>query len=91
MAEVMSYTIVTQSCITCSTPMFLSKQFDDRRQQDKKNFYCPNGHAQAYIESTEDRLRRDVARKADTIARLERENTALKQPKPKRKYVRKKK
>lgn len=47
-----------QECINCSIRWGVSKLFDRQRRGDKKSFYCPNGHPQAYTESEADRLRK---------------------------------
>lgn len=45
----------------------------ERRQRDQKSFYCPNGHGQSYCESTEQKLRAQLAQDAKTRERLETE------------------
>jgi hypothetical protein len=52
--------LVTHECISCGVIFGMTKQFDDRRKQDKASFYCPNGHPAAYVESEADRLRRSL-------------------------------
>lgn len=65
----MSTTVTTEritwfvhECIDCSVRFAVTDFFDDRRRADKKNFYCPNGHSQAYLESESDRLRKQLAK-----------------------------
>jgi DNA repair exonuclease SbcCD ATPase subunit len=46
-----------QTCIECGIRFGVPASFDAQRRRDKRSFYCPNSHPQAYLESEEDRLR----------------------------------
>lgn len=46
-----------QDCIECFMKFLVPKGFSARRQQDKRSFYCPNGHSMSYRESEADRLK----------------------------------
>lgn len=60
-------TFTTITCYKCGIPFGVPDYFRTKRMQDKENFYCPNGHRQAYVESEADRLRRQIEReKANT-------------------------
>lgn len=70
--------MIHQQCVGCAMHWMQPKFFDDQRRRDKKDFYCPNGHAQAYRESEADVLRRErdrlqqrLAQKDDEIRDLE--------------------
>lgn len=73
-------TLVLQDCITCGVQFGVTAQFDRRRLADKQSFYCPNGHAQAYVESEAARLRKQLeqarARATSTADQLEAERKA---------------
>ncbi len=44
---------VTQTCIKCGIAFAMPIEFDAKRREDRKTFYCPNGHPQAYCGETE--------------------------------------
>ncbi len=48
-----------QACPNCGVRFGVPDGYTERRQADKKSFYCPNGHSMSYTESEEDRLRRE--------------------------------
>lgn len=56
-----SVTMVTESCCECGNLFAMTEAFAQQRQSDRARFYCPNGHGQAYLESTEQQLRRRLA------------------------------
>lgn len=71
-------TMVHQQCINCGVHWMMPQYINNQRLKDKGNFYCPNGHSQAYIECEADKLRRErdrlaqrLAEKDDTIKDLE--------------------
>ena len=66
-----SLTFYILDCWNCGVPFGLTNDYDDRRRDDCRTFYCPNGHPQSYSESEADRLRRelDAAREATAEAR----------------------
>lgn len=49
-----------EECYTCGVVFWMPSQFQENRRKDKKNFFCPSGHHQAYIESEADRLRKEL-------------------------------
>lgn len=69
-----------QGCINCSILFWVPKGFTDNRRKDKRDFYCPNGHAMAFTENEADRLRRERDRLKQNEAylqdRLKREQTS---------------
>jgi hypothetical protein len=50
----------TETCPICGIVFAVPAYFRATRQQDKKHFYCPNGHSQSYTESEADRLRQQL-------------------------------
>jgi len=46
-------------CCNCRIPFFIEDHFMEERRQDKRLFYCPNGHGQHYVEGEADRLRKE--------------------------------
>lgn len=63
--------VMWQECINCGVQFATTPFFDERRRADKRSFYCPNGHPQAYTESEADKLRRERDRLKQETARLE--------------------
>ena len=57
-------------CCDCCTEFMLPKRFSDARRGDKKQFWCPNGHAQSYTTSEADRLRGELSKKDAAVAGL---------------------
>ncbi len=46
--------LVTETCYSCGVLFAMVEDFYDHRQQDRKSFYCPNGHSQAYLSGKTD-------------------------------------
>lgn len=63
-----SETFVPVDCPGCGVTFAVTKRFNDCRRENKKDFYCPNGHRMSYTESTADCLRRERDRLAQQIA-----------------------
>lgn len=68
------------TCFECGILFGMPDHYQIKRREDKKTFYCPNGHGQAYFESTADKIRREcdglkqqLAQKDDEIAGWKRE------------------
>lgn len=47
-----TYTLRSQTCCECGVLFGLELGYDDRRREDHKSFYCPNGHSQHYTGKT---------------------------------------
>lgn len=64
------------TCSACGIVYFVPDNFRDKRRQDHKTFYCPNGHNQYFPGETEaERLTRELAaEKQRTRLALAREN-----------------
>jgi len=51
-------------CCQCGVPFGLSDHYAAERSKDHRNFFCPNGHEQAYLQKSEaDQLRDRLAEK----------------------------
>lgn len=54
-----------QTCCNCGLLFAVPNDYDDRRRNDHRTFYCPNGHGQSYrgrseVEKERDRLKREL-------------------------------
>lgn len=54
-------------CSHCGVVFGITDDYEERRRADKANFYCPNGHSQAYGESEADRLRKELEQAKNRI------------------------
>lgn len=54
-------------CANCGVPFGITEEYEERRREDGHNFYCPNGHANAWNSQRQREL--DEAKKA--AARLQ--------------------
>lgn len=55
-------TLVAETCYLCGVPFAMPEALMRNRRGDKRDFYCPNGHSQAYVKSTADTLRDELAK-----------------------------
>lgn len=69
--------LMTESCYLCGVVFAMPSEFRATRLRDKKNFYCPAGHDQYYIENEEDRLRAALEKAEAEAARLKRDKDYL--------------
>jgi DNA repair exonuclease SbcCD ATPase subunit len=54
----------TTNCITCGCHIALESEYYSKRLEDRKEFYCPNGHSQYFSGETEaEKLKRQLADK----------------------------
>lgn len=52
--------LVTETCCGCHVLFAITEELRDRRLEDKKQFFCPNGHSQSYVgETKEEKLRKE--------------------------------
>lgn len=49
-------------CPSCGVIFGIPDDYDDRRRDDGRTFYCPNGHHVSYLETEADRLRKEAER-----------------------------
>ena len=61
------------TCYKCGIYFGLPDHYLKCRREDKADFWCPNGHQQAFTESTADKLRRERDRLQQQMARVEEE------------------
>lgn len=47
-------------CCNCGVPFAMPSRLKTHYLASQENFYCPNGHPQAYVKSTETRLREQL-------------------------------
>ena len=47
-------------CYKCGTFFYVTSEFNSNRLKDKGSFFCPNGHSQADVESTAEKLKKDL-------------------------------
>lgn len=65
-----SFTEVT--CYQCGCLFALESQFNKYRINDKKSWYCPNGHSQSYVGETEaEKLKKELAQEISRRASAE--------------------
>jgi hypothetical protein len=55
-------------CANCGLVFAINTDFEDRRREDGKAFYCPNGHVQSWSETEADRERKKAERLERQIA-----------------------
>lgn len=66
---------VVEHCCNCHVPFAMTRDTYNRRREDHKTFYCPNGHPQVYTGKSElQRAREEIDRQKRTIE-WERERT----------------
>jgi len=69
----MSYTlkadleIIIEECIECGTKFGMTQTLHTWKKENKKSFYCPNGHSMSYTKSEADRLREIIAQKDKSL------------------------
>lgn len=65
------------TCGECGVSYAVLNKFDNDRRRDGRTFYCPNGHARVYRETTEQKRIKDLERQvAAERGRAERAETA---------------
>lgn len=66
-------TLSVYNCATCGIAYGIPTGYDDKRREDGKAFYCPNGHTLVYGDSTTDQLKAERERTARLTARIDQE------------------
>ncbi len=54
---------VTIDCCKCGVTFAVASTLEQSWRYTKAGFYCPNGHSQAFVESTADRIKREMEEK----------------------------
>lgn len=60
---VLSQSFALLTCYKCGCAFAVPQHFRNKRHEDGQSFFCPNGHPQAFVVSTEDRLRAELVEK----------------------------
>lgn len=64
-----SLTFETITCYRCGIPFAVPKNYKSMLVKSEENFYCPNGHCQAYHgESEETKLKRQLQRTQNELS-----------------------
>lgn len=63
MGAALSFThhLETLTCCSCGVEYAVPQRFLEARRDDKREFYCPNGHAQVFRKSRADELAAELA------------------------------
>lgn len=61
-------------CCKCGVSFGMTNQLYEGRKRDREAFFCPNGHAQAFVDSLEEKMRKARDRAIQEQARLAEEN-----------------
>ncbi len=69
----MTAKILVSRCVNCGVQYGVTADFDEERREDKRSFYCPNGHPMSYTENEADRLRRERDNLKQQMGRVESE------------------
>lgn len=56
-------TLKAETCCSCGVTFAMPADLMRNRREDQRQFYCPNGHGQSYIESEAYKLRQQLAAK----------------------------
>jgi hypothetical protein len=60
--------LVVVTCYLCDVPFAMPERLKRQRKQDKRSFWCPNGHEQHYTRNEADDLKDQLAAKEQAIA-----------------------
>lgn len=72
--EIRSYVVVR--CYLCDVSFGLPDTLQQRRRNDGKEWFCPNGHGQVYKETEADRLRKQLETEQRRVIQLRSERDA---------------
>lgn len=68
MSTTMYVTLTTLECANCGVPFGISKDYEQRRREDHREFKCPSGHVNYFPQETDaERLRKQVAQLQTTV------------------------
>jgi len=67
----MNIKIVEETCCTCGSSFWISKDHQKKLIDSEESFYCPNGHGQNYNNSQKDELREKIKFRDRKIKELE--------------------
>lgn len=60
-AEYFTAVLSIMDCGECGAIFGVTREFDSRRRDDGKTFYCPSGHARVYRETEKTKLEKQLA------------------------------
>ena len=71
MSAVLHYTaqLETQTCGECGIEFAAPSWFWKERRENKKGWYCPNGHSRVYRETDSEKVRREMQAQVDAQKR----------------------
>lgn len=72
---VLSVGLYVLDCADCGVVFAITRDYEDRRRKDAANFYCPNGHVNAWSETEATRQRKRADRLAADLQRAEEERS----------------
>ncbi len=63
MSAQLAYTqhLITQTCCTCGIEFGIPEPWNNKRREDHKEFYCPNGHVLTYRDGPLETLKKELA------------------------------
>ena len=68
MSQTKTITLELHECPDCGVVHGVTADYEDRRRQDHRSFYCPNGHRASYRqENREEKLKRQLDYTADRL------------------------
>lgn len=59
--------IVIEECIECGTKFGMTKTLHTWKKENKKAFFCPNGHSMSYTKSEVERLKEIIEQKDQSL------------------------
>ena len=76
-SDIAGTALYLEECYECGTPFAFSQTLELRLRNDKRIFYCPNGHGQFYTRSTREVLAQTQRDRDEAIAARDRAEAAL--------------
>lgn len=55
----------TEECCVCGIVFQVTEGFSEKRSEDGRTFYCPNGHGQSYQDCEDDKIEKLEAKNAE--------------------------
>jgi uncharacterized C2H2 Zn-finger protein len=72
---VLSIDLYVLDCAGCGVIFAVTRDYEERRREDAKGFYCPNGHVCSWQESKADKLAKQLADEQRRRARIEKDRS----------------
>lgn len=64
-------TLVVFTCGDCGVPYGLPRDYVERRREDGRSYYCPNGHSLSYHQTKADKLQCELEQERNRRARAQ--------------------